>query len=116
VYDSLLLRNRTIELLYDWGRRTSYSQPWNFNLNLILFCYRGGGNTIPIIHNCVTPSDYSLRGNMLGDEGGKAIAEALKVNQTIDRITYVAPPRVCAHSRLLPPEGVTQIGMLLPPR
>jgi hypothetical protein len=48
-------------------------------------------------------SDYSLGWNAFGLEGGIAIAEALKSNSTIKIIEYVAPPRVCAHSRLLPP-------------
>jgi hypothetical protein len=48
-----------------------------------LFSYHRGGNNIP---NCVTPFGFSLRWNKLGPEGGKAIAEALKVNQTIESI------------------------------
>jgi hypothetical protein len=51
----------------------------------IRFCYRRGNN-IPIIPNSVTPSDFSLYHNDLGPDGGIAIAEALKVNKTLENI------------------------------
>jgi hypothetical protein len=51
---------------------------------------------------CCPPSDFSLWNNNLGPRGGIAIAEALKVNSTIESIKYVAVPCVSALSLLLP--------------
>ena len=49
------------------------------------FCYRPG-NTIPIIPHLLPPSIFSLGLNELGLKGGKAIAEVLKVNKSIEKI------------------------------
>jgi hypothetical protein len=42
----------------------------------------------------IPPVPHSLRSNKLGPEGGAAIAEALKVNETVADIKCVPRPRV----------------------
>jgi hypothetical protein len=61
------------------------SEPPFLHFSTRKFCYRRGNN-IPIIPNCVTPSDFRLGDTGLGPEGSIAIAEALKVNKTIKTI------------------------------
>jgi hypothetical protein len=50
---------------------------------LVVAC---GGNTIPILPHCVTPSDFSLARKQLGPEGGIAMAGALTIKRQITTI------------------------------